>query len=146
MERITQRMVVEEVERIPAIFLQQGVAEGSTGRSQAGSRILVGRACVAVLVRKNLAFEPELKEEIAFDPSMKISLAIKIGCTLPWSDRSQMGRLQRRHLPLIDRHIGNSKQAGFPVRPGLNASPFDRVIEITRFPRRRQVEITRRIP
>src|SRR5258706_11352551 len=134
-------MLVEQIDGIPAIGLQQGVAERRTGRSHAGSRILVGRACVAVLVWKNLAFEPELQEEIALDPPMKISFAIKIRGALPWSDRSQVRRPQRRDLPLIDRHIGNSEQAHFSVRPWLNAGPFDRVIEIARFPRRRKIEI-----
>src|SRR5258708_12739456 len=69
---------------------------------------------------------------------------VPTGRTFPDTYPLGVGRLQRSHLPLIDRVIRDAVQADVAVRPGLGTGPLDAFIKVARFPGRKMIDISRR--
>src|SRR5882757_4138610 len=71
-------------------------------------------------------------------------VAIPVGGPFPDTHRLQMGWLQGRHLPLVDRIVGDAIEADLAIRPGLDAGPFDTLIEVARLPGREMIDMAGR--
>src|SRR6476619_1603572 len=96
-----------------------------------------------VLHGLHLHVVPILREG-RIDAAIVAKLAIEVGETFPHADRGEMLRLQVRHLPLVDRVIGNAGEADLAVRPVLLARPFDAIREILRLAWRPVLDVTGR--
>jgi len=53
-------------------------------------------------------------------------------------------RLQAGDLPLVHGVIGDAVQPDLTIAPGLDAGPFDAVVEVLRLPRRPKVDVSGR--
>src|SRR5262252_5073057 len=71
-------------------------------------------------------------------------VAVPVRRALPHADGCEMRRLQRRHVPLVDRVVRYAVEPDLAVRPRLDAGPFDAVIEILRLSRREVIDHTGR--
>src|SRR6478752_2607744 len=69
---------------------------------------------------------PKRRENAA----MMRHVAVPVGSALPDAHGSEMRRLQRSYVPLIDAVIGDTVEADLAVRPWLPARPFDAIVEI----------------
>ncbi len=85
---------------------------------------------------------PERRENSA----MVGHVAVPVGRALPDAHRRQMGRLQGRHLPLVDPVIGDAIQPDLAVRPALDAGPLDASVEVARLARREMIDMAGRPP
>src|SRR5690348_8244558 len=97
----------------------------------------------AVLHGLDLHVVPVLAEG-RVDAAVMTEVAVEVGEALPNADGGEVLRLQVRHLPLVDRVIGDAAQADFAVRPGLDAGPFDAVVEVPGLARRPMLDIAGR--
>ena len=99
----------------------------------------------AVLHRQHVFVEPEVAEQGQYS-SLARELAVKIRAPFPHANGGQMGRLQRRHLPLVHGEVGHAAQADASARPVLHSRPFDALVEVPRLARREQVHQAGRTP
>ena len=67
-------------------------------------------------------------------------VAEPVGGAFPNAHRSEMRRLQRGDVPLVDAVIGDAVEPDLAVRPRLGARPFDAVVEILGLARREMVD------
>ena len=97
----------------------------------------------AVLHGLHLHVVPVFRKR-AEDAAVVRHLAVEVGAALPDAHGGEVGRLQRRHVPLVDGVVGNAVEPDLAVRPGLHAGPFDAVVEILGLARRPVVDVARR--
>ena len=57
-------------------------------------------------------------------------VAVPVGGAFPDAHGSEMRRLQRGYVPLIDAVVGDTVEADLAVRPWLHARPFDAIVEV----------------
>ena len=82
-------------------------------------------------------------QEGAVDAAVTDHVAVKICAPFPDAHSRQTAWLHRRHLPLVDRIIGNAAQAHFAVRPRLIGAPFHTGGKILGFTGRPMIDIAR---
>ncbi len=97
----------------------------------------------AVLHGLHLHVVPVFPER-AENAAMVRHVAIPVGGALPDAHGGEMRGLHRRHLPLVDAVVGNAVEADLAVRPGLDAGPFDAVVEVLGLARREMIDEARR--
>src|SRR5690606_40203784 len=105
------------------LFLAQGFG---TAHQLAGHPAPRSPLAEAVLHRLHLHVVP-VGEERAEDAAVVSHIAVPIRRPLPNTDRSEVARLARRRMPLIDRVVGNAVEADLPVAPSLSPRPFGAV-------------------
>src|SRR5262245_3781458 len=66
----------------------------------------------------------------AEDTAVVRHVAVPIRRAFPDAHRRKVWRLKRRHMPLIDRVIGDAVETDFAVAPWLNARPLDAIVKI----------------
>src|SRR5438046_2905664 len=77
---------------------------------------------------------------------MVAEIAVVVGGALPDADRGQMRRLERRHLPLVHRVVGDAREADLAAAPGLPRRPLDAGVEVLCLAGRPEVEEAGRSP
>src|SRR5262249_6938999 len=96
----------------------------------------------AVLHRLYLHVVPVLPERRE-NAAMMCHVAVPVGRALPDAHCSEMRRLQRSDVPLVDAVIGNAVESDLAIRPWLNPRPFDAIVEVFCLARREVVDESR---
>ena len=94
----------------------------------------------AMLDAGDLAARPA-RQKIAQDAAVAAQLAVIVGRAFPDAQRGQVRRLERRHLPLVHRIVGDAVDADLATAPGPGAGPLDAVVEVLGFARGPHVEV-----
>src|SRR5437764_9667494 len=71
-------------------------------------------------------------------------VTIPVSRAFPNAHRDQVRRLERRHLPLVDRIVGDAVEPNLAVAPWLDSGPLDAVVKIFSLARREMIDVTRR--
>ncbi len=109
----------------------------------AGDAASLAALARAVLHGLHLHVVPVLPER-AEDAAVVRHVAIPVGRAFPDAHGGEVGRLQGRHVPLVDGVVGDAVEAYFAARPGLSRRPFDAVVEIPGLARREMIDEPRR--
>src|SRR6184192_3337748 len=137
-------MARDLVAEITAIFAQLffGKRLRSTDKL-AGNAAARAALAEAVLHGLHLHVVP-VSPEAAENTSVMRHVTIPVGRAFPNAHRGQVRRLERRHLPLVDRIVGDVVEADLAVAPWLDSGPLDAVVKIFSLARREMIDVTRR--
>src|SRR5215472_3296609 len=80
----------------------------------------------------------------AENPSVVRHITVPIGGAFPDAHCRKMRRLKRRHMPLVDRVVGDAVEADLAGAPGLDARPLDTVVKIFGLARRKVIDVSGR--
>src|SRR5919202_1279220 len=143
-KRIVERMGQRVGHHVGPVLCQLVVGERlGAGDQEPVVRVGGAASTEPMLHRHDLLLEP-VAPKVAQDPAVSRHVAIEIGRALPRADGGQVGRLQRGHVPLVDRIVGDAVETDLAVAPGLPAGPLDAVVQVLRLARRERVDIAGR--
>src|SRR5205807_9558736 len=141
---IIERMARDLAAKITSVSCQLFFGEhlGSTNKL-AGNAAARAALAESVLHRLNLHVVP-VSPEAAENASVMRHVTIPVSRAFPNAHRGQVRRLERRHLPLVDRIVGDAVEADLAVAPWLDSGPLDAVVKIFSLARREMIDVTRR--
>src|SRR5262249_11296035 len=84
--------------------------------------------------------------ELRVDAAVTAAIPIAVRGPLPYADRRQVRRLERRHQPLVHGVVRDAVQPDLAVAPVLRGRPFDAVVQVANLPSRPRVEHSGRAP
>src|SRR5437773_12419178 len=137
-------MARDLVAEITAIFAQLffGKRLRSTDKL-AGNAAARAALAEAVLHGLHLHVVP-VRPEGAENAAVMRHVTVPVSRAFPNAHRGQARRLERRHLPLVDRIVGDAVEPNLAVAPWLDPGPLDAVVKIFSLARREMVDVTRR--